>query len=377
MRLFNGADTLEFERSESVLRVLLTGAQIRMGAIDVVRHHVTVAQEAPDDFEAVLEYSVSPAVQTLRQASADARTRTARLRLAQRLAALIPLAGTYTVPFLHPENIELTGAGVSVIHSGLVDVLAPMTFDESLFLRGYRALVLSIVHPRHAFEKLADGAVALDDPFSRRVVACDSPQEVASFIDGELAAESARAARERVSVPKRRYRLTLAVAAVAAVAAAVCGWLAYSSNVVTAPRQEAVITAQAHFLTDDYAQTLATLRAYSPSDLPKSARYVLAVSSVKLTDLTGTQKDAVLDTISPKTDDNTLDYWIFLARGDLDRALNLAQNLGDDQLSLLAYTNLYQATKLNTTMDGARKQKLLTDYSKQIEELTARLGAAQ
>ena len=56
----------------------------------------------------------------------------------------------------------------------------------------------------------------------------------------------------------------------------------------------------------------------------------------------------------------------------------LAQNLGDDQLILLAYTNLYQLTKLDSKMDGAEKQKLLADYTKEIENLQEKLtGSSQ
>jgi type VII secretion protein EssB len=375
MRLFDGRDSLEFERAGETVTVMVTGAQIRMASIDVIRQHAAVDDETPEDYEAVLGYTVPAGARTLRRETSEVKTRVARLQTAQKLSSLRPLAGRFRVPFLHPENISITGAGASVVHLGLVGMLAPMEFDEALFLNGYRALVLSVFHPRFAFEKLVDGSAVLKDPFSQRIVECGAVDEIASLIDTELAAETARVARELISVPKSRYRLVTVLGACAIVGAAVLGWLTYTSYGQTQPRQEAIVTAQSHFLTSDYAQALSDLEGYRPDDLPKSARYVLAVSSIKLTDLTGVQKQTVLNNISTKTDDNTLNYWIHLARGDLDRALNLAQNLGDDQLTLLAYTDLYQATKLNRSMNGARKQQSLEEYSKKIEELTARLGA--
>ena len=377
MNISDGKDSVEFERAGAMLTVLVTAAQIRMASIDVVRQQVTVADEVPEEYQAVLVYPIQIGALPVRRAAAEAKTRVAKLQTAQKLASLKALTGRFRVPFLHPENISLTGAGASVTHFGLVGMLAPMEFDEELFLRGYKALILSVFHPRLPFEKLVDGSAVLSDAFSTQIVSLESADEVASFVDEELAAESARATRDQVSVPKGRYRSIAVLAAVAVVGAAALGWLTYSSYAQTQPRQDAIIAAQSEFLTSDYAQALARLERYSPDDLPKSARYVLAVSSVKLTDLTGDQKAAVLGHISTKSDDNTLNYWIHLARGDLDRALNLAQNLGDDQLTLLAYTDLYQATKLNNSMDGAKKQQLLEDYSKKIEELTARLGAAQ
>lgn len=377
MRLFDGRDTVEFERAGEDVTVFMTGAQIRMASIDVVRQHVVVADECPEESQAALLYTVPAAARTVRQAALAAETRLAKLQAAQRLAALRTAAGRFAVPFLHPENIVLTGAGAASIHSGLAGILAPMSFDQELFLNGYKALVLSIFHPRLPFEKLVDGASTLRDEFSTRVVACATVDEVVSLVDAETEAEESKASRQTLTLPRRRYRLTALIGSIATGAALVLGWFTWSAYGAALPKQEAIIAAQSSFVVGDYGQTLAGLKGYRPADLPKSARYVLAVSSVKLADLTAAQKEAVLNNISTKTDDNTLDYWISLERGDLERALNLAQNVGDDQLALLAYTDLYQATKLNTTMDGAQKQKLLEDYAKRIEQLTAGLGGAE
>ncbi|MGO4592439.1 type VII secretion protein EssB [Leifsonia sp. 2TAF2] len=377
MRVFDGRETLEFERTGEELRVLLTGNQIRMASMDVIRQHASIDDETPEEYQAAITYAVAAGSRTLRRASFEAKTRVAKLELAQKLSSVRGLANKFRVPFLHPDNVSLSGGGVSLAHFGLVGMLAPMEFDEALFVKGYKALVLSVFHPRLPFEKLVDGSAVLRDPYSQGLAELATAEEVASFVDAELAAATVKAAREMLSVPKARYRMVTVLAGLTAVAAAVLGWFTYTSYAQAQPRQDAIITAQSHFVTDDYAQTLSALADYSPDELPKPARYVLAVSSVKLTDLTGEQKQAVLDTMSTKTDDNTLSYWIHLARGDLDRALNLAQNLGDEQLTLLAYTDLYQATKLNTTMDGARKQELLDQYGKKIEELTAQLGVAK
>lgn len=373
MRLFDGRDTLVFERAGERVTVLLTGAQIRTAAIEVVRQHVTVADDCPEEYQAALAYAVPAGARTVREAAAEAKTRLARLQTAQRLAAVRTAAEGFAVPFLHPENIVLTGAGATAIHSGLTGFLAPMSFDHELFLRGYKALVLSILHPRLPFEKLVDGAVAVRDPLSERVVACETVDEVVALIDAEADAEARDAARRTVNLPRRRYRLTTAFGAAAVIVALVLGWFTWSSYAVAIPKQEAIIAAQSSFVIGDYGRTLADLSEYPAAELPKAARYVLAVSSVKLADLSAAQKDAVLNNISTKTDDNTLDYWISLGRGDLERALNLAQNVGDDQLTLLAYTDLHQATKLDTAMDGAQKQKLLGEYAAKIEELSARL----
>ncbi|GAB2024479.1 hypothetical protein OfM1_05500 [Lactovum odontotermitis] len=197
--------------------------------------------------------------------------------------------------------------------------------------------------------------------------------EVIAFIDQEVQKEADKVAQKITPVSKRRYRFFKYFGVLAIVAALVLGGLTYS-YVSNNKKQAAIITAQTSFLTNNYAQTQTDLEKYSLKSLPKSARYVLAVSSVNLSDLTLTQKEAILNTVSTKSDDNTLNYWGYTGRGDFDQALNLAKNLGDTQLTLLAYTNLYEVTKLNSTMDGEKKQKLMEEYDKQIQELTKSLG---
>jgi type VII secretion protein EssB len=377
VRLFDGRDGLEFERTKERVTVSVTGAQIRMSSIGAIRRHVAVEEACLEGFQAALVYPVLPGAVTLRRAASDAKTRLAKLALARRLATLATAADSFKVPFLHPDNVVLSGVGASLIHSGLLGMLAPMSADTEHFLAGYKALVIGIFAPRLRFEHLVSGASVLQDPLGRRIAGCATVDAVIAVIDEEFGAESERAARRLVSLPRLRHRLTTMIGSVAVVVAAVLGWCTWDAYAVTQPRQDAIIRAQAHFVVGDFGKTLTDLEGYSVSDLPKSARYALAVSSVKLSDLTGTQKDAVLNNISTRTDDNTLEYWISLARGELDAALDLAQKIGDDQLTLLAYTDLYQATKLNNSMDGARKQKALDEYNKKIDELSARLGAAK
>ena len=374
MKLFDGRDTLVFEREGDTVTVFLTGAQIRMASMDAIRRHVSFGERCPEEYQAALTYQVIPGSPTLRRAGGDAKTRLAKLQLAQSLATLAVGDGVFRVPFLHPDNVVITGAGACTIHTGLLGMVAPMAADPDHVLACFKALILSVFHPRMRFEDLVTGASVLRDGFSRQVSDCQTTDEVVALVAAEAAAETERSGRRLVSLPRLRYRLTTVIGAVALIAAVAFGSLTWNAYAIAAPRRDAVIQAQSDFLTGDYGKTLTDLEGIATSDLPKSARYVLAVSSVKLADLSASQKNAVLDNISLRTDDNTLDYWIALARGQLDRALDLAQNIGDDQLTLLAYTDLYDATKLDTKMDGAQKQKALEDYAKKIDELSVRLG---
>ena len=277
------------------------------------------------------------------------------------------------IPFIHPENIVVTAGRVSMLHFGLRNLLVPETFDHDLFLSQYKALVLHIFNPQIPYEQLIRGHVALKDATSQKIRECDSVDKIADFITTLTSQKLAEITKHSVNVPKVRYRLFKYAAIVTTVIAAVSGGFTVSAYASRIPQQEAIIAAQSDFQSNNYEQVLSDLKSYNPAKLPKSARYVLAVSAINLADLTGDQKSVVLNTISTKTDDNTLNYWAYMGRGDFEQALNLAENLGDDQLILQAYLDLYQVTKLNSQMDGSKKQQLLSDYKSKINELTKKL----
>lgn len=370
MRIEIDGSVLEFEASQGGLRVDLPKNGYDGTRLDVILRYVD-ARETETGL--TIEYPLGDGEVSFKEAIDGARTRLERLSLANKLVACEDYPGSFRVPVIHPAAVYLRGESVRVVHCGLQGMLAPMAFDEELFLRSLQAMIVQIFHPKLAFEQIAHGARALRDQFSTSVLQTSTTGELFAFIDAQLRSEQAEVAATKVSVSKRRYswyRLLGAAGIIAGLAAGVFAWQAESQNRL----QTAVVAAQARFLANDYAGALASLETYSAGSLPASAKYVLAVASINLDDLTATQKQAILNNVSEKSDDVTLNYWIAIGRGEFEQALDFAQNLGDSQLTLLAYTDLYQATKLDTQMPGDKKQKRLDDYAKAIDQLTAELA---
>lgn len=140
------------------------------------------------------------------------------------------------------------------------------------------------------------------------------------------------------------------------------------------PAQERISSAETQYIANDYAGVLNTLKEDEPEKLPTGAKYVAAVSAVQLDNLSNEQKAAILNNLSLKSSDNTLLYWIYAGKGNFDKALDVAKNLGDNQYILHAYTKLYDATKTNNKMKGEKKQELLTKYEEEINKYMKLLG---
>lgn len=365
----NGKETLTIERQQQQVLVTLRKLQYDAEALDIIGLYVQ-SEETEEGLQ--IFYPLSHHAVILSDLVQTSLSKLEKLQLVEKICHLFKQRNQYRVPFLHPKNLCLDGEQLKVIHYGISDALTPMKIDELLLFKDIKALILHVFHPELPFEQLIQGGIALKDKFSETISQFDEMEALDEFIQNELREQKKFIATSQRLVSKTKYLVYRTVGIVGILLATVSGIFSYYFWRAS-QKQEAIIAAQSNFIVNNYAATQDELEGYSPESLPKSAQYILAVSSIQLTDLTDEQKESVLNTISVKTDENTLNYWIYTGRGNFKEALNLAQNLGDDQLILLAYTNLYQLTKLDSKMDGAEKQKLLADYTKEIENLQEKL----
>ena len=135
------------------------------------------------------------------------------------------------------------------------------------------------------------------------------------------------------------------------------------------PLQERIIESQAAFIVNNYGEAVRILANDNPENLPRSVQYILAASFVQLENLSLQQRNAVLGHLSPISAENELLFWIRTGRGELYSALDIALNIGDTQLILHAYANLYDMVYADPFMPGAEKQQRLDEYRRRIEEL--------
>ncbi len=370
MQISNGKEQINIEVKQDHITVFINKGQYDESALAIINKYVNY-QENEEGLE--IQYPIKKGMVSLENAILRTNTRLDKLQLAQTISLLLDTMNGFQIPFMHPALLFLDGETIQVMHCGLLDCLVPKSYDTQLLLQNYRALILSIFNKKLPYEKLIKGSIGQNDTFSIAIHKCKSVDEINTFICEQLRIEKDKVRKTKSLVPKRSYILYRTVGIFGIVIAILAsGFWYYNERQKT--RQGDIIAAQTSFLTNNYARTQSDLSSYTLASLPKSARYVLAVSAIQLTDLTAKQKQAILNTISVKSDDNSLNYWVSMGRGNFEDALDLAQNLGDDQLTLLAYTDLYQATRINNKMNGAKKQKLLEEYTKKIDELTKKLG---
>ena len=297
-----------------------------------------------------------------------------RLLLAQKIRVLEPFVHSTIQPFIHPKNMFLFGEELLIAHRGFMHLVVPHVTDEDDFLKQYRALILCILHPKLEYEPLIEGAGTLEDPLSKSIQMASSPEAIDQLISEHVVIQKMKQEKQNRLVNKTSYMLFKWGSFVLLVATLILGFFVGNYALKEVPTKDRIITAEANYIAMDYSGVLNTLKEDMPEKLPKNAQYVYAVSSIQLDNLSNEQKEMVLNNLSQKSNENTLLYWIYIGKGEFEKALDIAQNIGDNQFILHAYTKLYEATKLNTKMNGEKKQDLLTKYEEAIAKYMKLLG---
>ena len=380
MKVTDGQIELELTQEKSLVNIELLAGQ----------YHITDASSYPDFLKSTaflltgkiealseerlsLSYSLPEFARSLAETVSNLGA-LERLEMARKFAVLEALEEEGNLPYLHPENLFVLAGELVIAHRGAPLLLQPFERDKTSFLAQYKALVVSTVQPKYKYESLVAGNITTRDPFSKEIFEAENLETIDQIIERQYQVLSRTQQEKKRLVGRSAHSFfKWGLISVAVLALGLGIWI-YVSQGITLPAQNRIITAQNDFIMSNYDNTTAALSNDQPKALPKSAQYILAVSYVHLDNLTLEQKNAILNNLSEDSSTNELLYWIYIGRGDFNTALSVAQNIGDNQLILHAYTKLYDATQANTTMDGKTKQDDLSQYMDQITKLQKTLG---
>ena len=296
-----------------------------------------------------------------------------RVEIARKLSALKQDEGDVALFFLHPENLFLISNQLYVGHRGLIGSIEPKvsTFDQ--FLKQYKALVISTLNSKYKYEDMIAGRITVKDKALAAILSATAICEIEALLDEQYyALSTARKITER-SVKKSSYGTFKFLAVVLAVVVVGMGiWLGLLLE-NTVPRQGRIIEAQAAYMVNNFGEAVSTLSEDDPRTLPPSAQYMLASSYVQLSTLSLAERQVVLNNLSPSSHENELRYWIYLGRGQLGNALDIAYSLGSNLLKINAYGYLYEYVYADMNMPGEEKQNRLSQYRRRMEELASEL----
>lgn len=279
--------------------------------------------------------------------------------------------------FICPENILIDESMMPIfLHYGLKESVPPYEKDEIRNLRELKALIASVVEPKHSFEQYYEFADSIEQtPIIEKIIQATDVEILMEIIQKQLKKiVSEEKYYTKISYVKRNW-LRYAIIGLLLISIPLGIYSGYAAFILQ-PRQEAYIYSQEHFLQKKYSEVINTLVNYEIEDMPKVIQYELSISYIVNETLTEEQKDNVLSTITLQTDSRYYQYWILLGRGQAEEALKISRQLEDLDLIMLALLHYEEEVKLNDDLKEEERDRLLNDikvekeeYERQIQEL--------
>lgn len=300
-----------------------------------------------------------------------------KLRAMMNVARLQQLQALPIHFFIHPQNIIFDYNLIpQVIYRGIKAKMPPVEMNEADLLRQYKAYIIALFNQKTTFEALYEGNLERmkGSEFERRIIDATSFAAIEKIVHTRYYQKAAEDQLKNMHVPRVKYRtykqLTIWLCVALVLLALPLGYLAF----VKTPHQTKLLTADTSFLKQDYEAVIATLEPIETAKLVMGQKYELAYAFIQGIQLADTQKKNILNTISLKSNSDTLDYWIENGRGNLDEALALALKLEDPDLILYGYQQLIEQVKNDTTLSNEERttalDKYQSAYDKYQEELT-------
>lgn len=284
-----------------------------------------------------------------------------------------------------PENIVIDESMTpTFLHYGVKESVPPYEKNDERTFREAKALIAAAVEPKYTFEQYYQFPDSIDrTPVVEKIMQAGDDKELMAIIQKrikKLVAEEKN--YTKMTLVKRNWlRYSIIVLLLSAIPSGI--YNGYSVFILQ-PRQEAYIFAQEHYLQKKYSEVINTLSNYEVEDMPKVIQYELSISYIINETLTEEQKDNVLNTITLQTDPRYYQYWIFIGRGQAEKALIISRQLEDLDLIMLALLHYEEEVKQDNDLKEEERERLLNeidtekkDYEKQIQELQELIEKAE
>lgn len=279
--------------------------------------------------------------------------------------------------FVCPENIVIDESMTpTFLHYGVKESVPPYEKNDEQTLREMKALIAAAIEPKYSFEQYYQFSDSIERTgIVGKILRAKNEGELITIIQKQMKKLVEEEKNfTKMTVVKRNW-LRYSITALLLLVIPSCIYNGYSVFVLQ-PRQDAYVYAQEHFLQKKYSEVINTLSNYEIDNMPKVIQYELSIAHIINETLTEDQKDNVLNTITLQTDSRYYQYWIFLGRGQAEKALTLSRQLEDLDLIMLALLHYEEEVKLDSDLKEDERERLLSEidiekkeYEKQIEEL--------
>ncbi|MDD8048702.1 MAG: type VII secretion protein EssB [Thomasclavelia sp.] len=270
---------------------------------------------------------------------------------------------------LNPENIYYD---FNMIPAVLFrDIYENEEFNENDFVQQYKSLIGFTLQNTYSFEDYYQGGNSLllnnkeTAPFSN----INDLDELVELLNNKYLNIRKSDREDYIKVKRNKNRLIKYGIRVGIVIIVVLSFLLGYFGIYRLNEEKTFNSASESYVEKDYNDVIDTLDDVKVSHMSVYIKYILAVSNVKAQSLSDKQKSNILSSVTLNSNEKILDFWIYLGKDNTDEAIDIAQQLGNDEYLAYAYMKEKDNIENDSSLSGEEKTTELEEVQKKIDEL--------
>lgn len=239
------------------------------------------------------------------------------------------------------------------------------------FLNQYKAIVGCSLQSKYSYEDYIQGGKSLLTKhfLLNRIFPLKTVGEVAVLLKEERERVQQHNEKTKIEIKKTSYHsLRMATVILLLCVCLFGGYSAYEFFYIN-PFQAAVISADTAFVKKNYTGVIDALHDYEVNRLSKIQKYELAFAYIKEEALDDESKKVLLSKVTIKSQEELMEYWIFLGRNQVDNAINIAAKESDDALLVIAYNKKVYVIKDDVALSVEEKNTQIQQVKEQLNTI--------
>lgn len=268
-----------------------------------------------------------------------------------------------------PENIVFNkGMEPFFLHYGVKESLPPYEKNEERLFNELKATVAAAVDTKYSFfQYLTQHKTLQLSEDTKRIIECDTTTSLLHVLE-ERIDQIDHHERSLVRMPKKKWNwlrystIGLSVLLVPAIA-----YIVYALF-FQQPKQEAFMDANKAFIQENYSAVADDLEAYDVDEMPMLIKYELSRSYVMNKNLPQEATANILNAITLQSDEDYLNYWIYIGRGEGKAALDIARTIDERDLIIMALNTYTSELKSDNDLAVDERQQKLDEVKQELTE---------
>lgn len=123
-----------------------------------------------------------------------------------------------------------------------------------------------------------------------------------------------------------------------------------------------------------YEDVLTNLEKTNINAMSPVVKYIEVESTIRLSQLSDTQKDNILYNLSPSVEEGILDFWVYIGQENLDAAYDQSIKNNDAQQKAYVLLLLIDQTQNDTDLKQDEKDSMLSTYQGELDSITSSMA---